>query len=345
MPAQLPLEAIVTTVDLSAVLSRIAYKPAGSDAELSPIPWPAGLEPVAQPSIVEPDGSLPQAECLIVTFTAAEAMALADVLTPKIPHAKWPFYSKGFASYEADLTSRSPAKEVRRLGEFCVTVIGGVRVACFHSQLHPATDGVQLPLSRLIQQLVADTGATQIITTGTAGGGPGTILGDVVNATAIHADCTTRLKGQPWSNEEWATTTPSPAQAVKLGELAPLLAANAHRLPAEYTTRALEVQTGHCVSLDFFGFYSLDDHYGLLKYDSQLRCEEMDDFAVALGVSKIDNPPALFSLRCASDPPMKDGSEASMKLAEQIYQRYGYTAALGSVIACWALVAGLSDVE
>ena len=183
------------------------------------------------------------------------------------------------------------------------------------------------------------------MTTGTAGGGPGTILGDVVVATAIHSDCTTRLKGHSWSNQEWATTALTSKQQELLGPsvMPQILAANAGRMPKEYVTRPLEVKYGHIVSVDYFAFFSLDDHYGLLKYDGQLAAEEMDDFAACVGVLGMSSPPMLASVRVASDPPMPDGSAASKKLAEKIYQDHGLQAAWGSAATTAMLVAGLAQ--
>jgi hypothetical protein len=57
----------------------------------SPIPWPAGLAPVSSPlaPVPGPDDPLPAADALVVTWTVAEAEALADVLTPGQPKAEW----------------------------------------------------------------------------------------------------------------------------------------------------------------------------------------------------------------------------------------------------------------
>jgi len=52
---------------------------------LEPIPWPRKLAPKPRRLTrkhVE-DSALPKANCLVVTWTVAEARALADVLTPR----------------------------------------------------------------------------------------------------------------------------------------------------------------------------------------------------------------------------------------------------------------------
>ena len=331
-----------------AVLNRITYLPE-TVREPAPVPWPAGCAPSAASTALLPDGALPPADVLVITWTAAEALALSQIFTPGVTSKDWTHYAHDFSAYKKQLTSRSPAKSAQRLGEFHMASLGGhngaaaLKVCCFHSQLHPATDAASLPAAQLAAQIASETGAQLVITTGTAGGGPGTILGDVVVATAIHSDCTTSLKGHPWSQEEWATATLTPRQSALLSPatIAPVLAANAGAMPKQYVTRPLEVQYGHCVSVDFFAFYDTTDHYGLLKFDPQLKCEEMDDFAIAAGVHTLKTVPALASVRCASDPPMPDGSAASKKLAEKIYQDWGQDAAWGSAATSVLLAAGL----
>ena len=194
-------------------------------------------------------------------------------------------------------------------------------------------------------QIATDTGAKLVITTGTAGGaGEGTVLGDINIATAVHADFTRRLAGHPWSQEEWATTALSGEQQEMLGPsvLPALLAANAGQLPKEYAPRAPQAWYGHTVSCDFFAFADETDHYGLLAYDPEIRDVEMDDAAIALGVLGMDQPPMLAVSRNASDPVMSNASRADAELAEEIYEKWGYTTTIGSAIGCWALIAGLT---
>jgi nucleoside phosphorylase len=333
-----------------AVLRRITYLPETA-REPAAIPWPAGVAPSPVATALESDGSLPPADVLVITWTAAEALALSQIFTPGVTPKNWVHYSHNFSAYKKQLTSRSPAKSAGRLGEFQLVTIGtgaaAVRVCCFHSQLHPATDAATLPTAQLATQIATETGAKLVITTGTAGGGPGTILGDVVVATAVHSDCTTSLKGHSWSQQEWATTPLNTwqQQLLKPAAVAPILAANAGKMPKTYVTRPLEIQYGHCVSVDFFAFYDTTDHYGLLKFDPQLKCEEMDDFAIALGVSGVKNPPQFQSVRCASDPPMPDGSAASKKQAEKIYEDWGQDAAWGSAATSVLIAAGLTSTR
>jgi nucleoside phosphorylase len=329
--------------DMTKVLNRITFVPRA--AALSPIPWPEGLAPRAAQTALGDAGSLPAADVLVITWTAAEAMALADVLTPGVASAAWTHYVKGFAAYEDQLTSRSPAREAKRLGEFHMAAIAGLTVCCFHSQLHPATDGPSLPAAAMAAQIAGDTGARLVITTGTAGAvGAGTVLGDANVATAIRSDCTTRLAGHPWSQELWATTALSDGQQKMLaaGVLTPLFAANSGQLPKEYAPRAPEVTYGHTCGTDFFCIGTADDHYGLLKLDAATDVVEMDDFAIAFGLLASAGAPMLASVRNCSDPVMASASAEQLKLAEQLYESYGFATTASSAICCWALIAGLA---
>lgn len=334
----------MTTYDVAPILDRITYEPEG--ITLEPIPWPSGFKPEPQHTALTKDGALPAADVLAITWTAAEAQALADVLTPGVTSKQWVHYARNFSEYEPDLTSRSPAKEAKRLGEAYLTRIGGQTVCCFHSQLHPATDGPELPASKLAAQIATETGAKLVVTTGTAGGvGLQTVLGDVCVASEVRSDLTTRLKGHPWSSEVWPTTALTSQQKELLGPsvLPALFAANSGKLPSEYATRAPEVWYGHVTGTDFFAYGTVDDHFGLLAIDEATSVVEMDDFSIALGLSTLKtDTPSFMSVRNCSDPVMESADAQQAKLAESIYQRYGLITTWDSAICVWAIIAGLN---
>lgn len=325
------------------LLERLTFKP--SAPQLAPIPWPDGMAPEPQQFTLTEDGSLPHADILVITWTEAEGMALADVLTSGHRLTTWTAYKKNFKEYEPMLTGRSPARGSRRLGSVQYTEINGKLVCCLKSELHPATDGPELPTARMVAQALDDTGADLVITTGTAGGaGDGTQLGDVCLASQIHADFTTRLKDQPYSTERWPTAALTAAQTKRLDDTALLFAANAGHLPALYVKRACRTLTGHVVSTDFFAFDTVDDHYGLRKYDPDIKAVEMDDAAVAYGATENSTGQyktiPVMSVRNASDPVMENGSEDDAHQATEIYKKYGYYTTLNSAIVTWAMCAG-----
>lgn len=334
----------MSTVDLGLILDRIAYSP--EQTELSEIPWPDGMAPAEAATALQFDGSLPTCDAVAITYTVAEAETLANVLTPGAPSKGWTAYAKNWDAFAKQLTSRSPARESKRLASFHMATIAGMSVCCMKSELHPATDGPTLPLAALSTQIAKETGAKLFITTGTAGGaGNGTVLGDLNIASQVASDFSTRLKGHPWSQETWGTSVLSAKQKEMLGPsvLPDLLNANAKGLPKEYAPRLPQAWYGETVSTDFFAFADKTDHYGLLAKYPTIRTVEMDDAACALGVLGMDNPPAFASVRNASDPVMATASAADAKLAESIYERWGALTTVSSAIGCWALIAGLAQ--
>lgn len=316
---------------MDKVLARITFDPGVKP--LPKIAWPAGLAPKPFPPL-QP-GTLPLADVLVVTWTAAEVRALADVLTPGVQSTDWTHYDTNFAAYESQLTGRSPARSEHRLGSWHLTQIGPSKVICFKSELHPATDGPTLPTMQLIAQVAKEAGVGYVITTGTAGGaGDGTALGDVNVASHIRADFTTRLKDRSFSSGTWQTARTTPSQAGLLdmvGTLAPDGPYQHAHPPAMWY--------GDVVSTDFFAFDTADDHFGLRSYDPEIRAVEMDDAAVALGAALASVPVA--SVRNASDPVMPDDTPATARQASDIYEKYGYYTTINSAIATWAMIAGL----
>src|SRR5206468_12603653 len=82
------------------------------------IPFPAGLEPVPEPlDHDDPDAALPEADVVVITWTADEVSALARILTPGRSAARWQHYARNFASQYADrIRPHAPALNAHRLG-------------------------------------------------------------------------------------------------------------------------------------------------------------------------------------------------------------------------------------
>ena len=93
------------TDDLARILRHITYVP--ERTELTAIPWPDGLAPEAAETALTGDGSLPEADVLVITWTSAEATALADVLTPGAPWSGWVHYAKDLSEYAPRRRKRS----------------------------------------------------------------------------------------------------------------------------------------------------------------------------------------------------------------------------------------------
>jgi uridine phosphorylase len=353
--AHLDVDDIILNYDPAAPHLRFAAM--GLEAALEggalpgAVPWPAAAAP--KPAPLDP---LPLAtddltrfagyDAVIVTWTAAEASALAALLTPGYGTAEWYEYRHGVAAYIPLVTGakapfRDDAPEMARyyhsLGLYFPCTIGAKRVLLFKSGLHLDYDGPACPVQRLMAEIAAAVGPKLFITTGTGGGiGAGVKLGDVVIAGSVRFDCRTQFKNQPWAQAAYATAA-LPAGA--LAALTPALTGvNAARIPG---ARAAPVffsgAAGTVVTTDFFAFDDETDHYGLQGLGQ--ACD-MGDAMVARALQGFDSI-AFYSIRNASDPqipnPQKNITKAGQQAA-QIYAKYGGLTTAASVIAAWAVV-------
>jgi nucleoside phosphorylase len=336
-------------IDTGAVLARVTYE--AHPEALAPIPWPKGLAPAPTARSTSGPDALPKADVLVVTWTAAEFQALADVLTPGHPSTGWSHYTKDWSAYVSQLTDSSPAKEAQRLGEYALTKIGTKHALCFRSQLHLATDGLEPPLVQLWQQIIAEVEPELVITTGTAGGiGTVTCLGDVFVVSNAKFNCTKDFKNKPWAQQRFegpAVAAPAGASSYLSQAQKTLLPANAARLRPQATRDPLIGQGGDVETVDYFGFADTDDSYGIVKDDPLAHTEEMDDATLPLALSLVTALQNIrwLSIRNASDPevPSSVGDlEAQKQWASQIYEKFGYWTTVGSAIACWAVIADLN---
>ena len=321
-------------------------------APLSPIPWPAGLAPetVTPSAPPSPERALPKAEVLVVTWTVAEAKALADVLTPGRTSTEWSSYRHNFENdYKPLIRRGAPALESDRLGVYSQCRIGGRSVLCVKSELHLSQDGSHLPVRALWKQMIAESGAELVITTGTAGGvGAETQLGDVVVTKTVQFDCKRTFEGASFAKALYSDPITAGASSTQFATaVKSLIPANANRLPLAPRTPTLvlasETETPAVLTTDFFAFDDTTDSYGLRSYNPRARAVEMGDAVLGLVCSQdLSHPPAWVIVRNASDPQMGGGASLKEQANEaaKIYEKYGYWTTVGSAIACWALIAG-----
>lgn len=325
---------------MDALLARLAYTP--GPQQLTPIPWPAGLAPTPINYNSAPDSTLPKADAIVCAFTTAEGMALADVLSPGHKLTDWLRYTKDWASYQGQLTGRSPAREENCLGSYALTQIGTKRVLLYKHSLHPDTDKVSLPVAQLWQQIIGEVQPSLVVTHGTAGGiGAETVLGDVLVATNVRWNCQGQFKNAPFAHQSYAC---SEMPVTMFAEATSLMTVNAPKLRPVATRDPIIVLQGDVETTDFFAFDDAENHYGLRTFDSNAHMVEMDDAACGLAIQRIGaGAPPWVSVRNASDPQIPKGIslEAEDKSAGAIYDRYGYYTTVNSSIACWALVAAL----
>ncbi len=284
-------------------------------------------------------------DAVVVTWTAAEAVALATLFTPDYPLSAWYEYRHNVASYEPLVTgSQAPfndtrpeqARYYRSLGLYFPCRIGDARVLLFKSGLHLDYDGPACPVKKLMAKLAQTVRPKVFITTGTGGAiGPSVALGDVLIAVETRFDCTTQFEHEPWAKATYATS-PVPAGAV--AAITPhLLAANASRLPNTPVPKIMHGTGAIQVTTDFFGFDDSTDYYHLQGLG---RVCDMGDAMVGQALQQFAEI-KWYSVRNASDPQISNpkGDIATAKqTAGDIYMKYGAITTAGSLIATWALI-------
>jgi nucleoside phosphorylase len=326
-----------------------------------PIPWPRGKAPKAPKPPAPKDGAkLPKCDFVVVTWTKDEANSMARLFTPGIDASPssgvanrpaWFHYTSNYAALAKLVSSRrAPSLSGHMLGRYYPIQIGSKKVLCFKSEMHLATDGFYLeggkrmpPLKKLFQQVIEETGAKLVITTGTAGAiGAHLKLGDVVVANECLFHCGRTFKDAPFDGKTFSSKFEMPATAFQLAN-AKLLAANAGHLrpqrngvPRVYWSQDQLGQPEVIVTTDFFAFDNVQNTYGLQGLGSAV---EMDDAVLGLACSELPKPPQWVAIRNASDPQMDGTTIAAEKAsAASIYKQFGFWTTVSSVIASWAVL-------
>lgn len=318
----------------------------------SPVPWPEASKPVAvpldpAPAETEDLTKFHGYDAVVVTWTAAEAAALAALLTPDYLPSRWYEYRHNIATYIPLVTgARAPFKDTtadmaryyHSLGLYFPCRIGKTRVLLFKSGLHLDYDGPATPVRQLMIEIATAVNPKVFITTGTGGGiGTDVALGDVVIAARTRFDCVTQFKNEPWHGNSYQTTA-LPAGA--LAAISPALTkVNAARIQGARSVPKIWASAGDAiVTTDFFGFDNSTDHYKL--QGSGARACDMGDAMVGDALSDFKNL-KWFAIRNASDPQIPNPSnniDAAKQQAGEIYAKYGAFTTAASVIATWAVI-------
>jgi nucleoside phosphorylase len=318
----------------------------------SVVPWPEASRPIAMPLDPAPseDDDLSRFkgyEAVVVTWTAAEAAALAALLTPDYLPSRWYEYRHDVASYARLVTgNRSPFNDksgdmtryYHSLGLYFPCRIGTARVLLFKSGLHLDYDGPAVPVRKLMTELAQTIRPSLFITTGTGGGiGKDVILGDVVVAGRTRFDCVTQFKNEKWHD---ASYQPSALPDGAIEAISPSLTTiNASRVEgARHVPKIWAGADDTVVTTDFFGFDDSTDHYHL--QGAGARACDMGDAMVGNAMQNFSGI-KWYSIRNASDPQIANPSNdinAAKKQAGEIYTKYGAFTTAASVIATWAVI-------
>ncbi len=314
----------------------------------TPIPWPAGKEPVPAGLIPQPDPAspLPHADYLVVTWTVEEARCLADILTPGFPSkSAWYHYQHNFESDYVPIIRRGAPSvyDSHRLGSYFPTSIAGKSVLCVKSELHMSQDGPKLPIENLWHQMIDEVRPKLVITTGTAGGiGSALELGDVVIGRNVRFDCLSKFKNSPFCKSSYRCSRLS-TDSLAVAEQ--LFTANISHLPASarppriFRTAVAGVKVPDVVTTDFFAFDETTNHFGLEGLGAAV---EMGDAVLGKVIQDIGaGAPKWAAVRNASDPQI-DSTGLTIREAAQkaalIYERFGYWTTIPSALVCWALI-------
>ncbi|HEV2695796.1 MAG TPA: hypothetical protein VG347_23105 [Verrucomicrobiae bacterium] len=321
-----------------------------------PVPWPANSAPLASPLMPPPEEADDLArfkgyDAIVITYTSEEATALATLFTPGYPTAHWYNYRHAVDAYVPLVTAdRAPFNNTNQfmiryyhsLGLYFPCTIGKAKVLLFKSNLHLDRDGPDIPLRKLVNEMIQAIQPKIFITTGAGGGiGRDVALGDVVIAGLTKFDCTGKFKDEAWHAASYKTT-PVPPGA--LAEITPALTVvNAAKLQddsARPVPKIWAAATDAIVTTDFFCY---DDSQNTLGLQGLGRACDMDDAMIGQVMQDYPNI-KWFAIRNVANPQIQISDadkKAAGNRANSIYSQYGIFTSVASSIATWAVIDNL----
>jgi hypothetical protein len=328
-----------------------AFSTATGLSRFDDIPWPKNLAPKTGSKPTGGNKALPKADVLVVTWTVDEGHAVSRVLTPGVDSRNdYVPYTHNFSTISAKMQRGCPALQLKRLGAFWTTSIGGNSVVVVKSDSHLSQDTKKLPTGSgtlpnfdFWKQIITEVQPKLVITTGTAGGiGKQFEVGDVIVSPIVRFDGIKWLKPAPYHDEIFTESVGPKTKYFATAKT--LFKANSAQLPKDNTrppkiiisrTPATSV-----VTTDFFGFDTSDNHYGLQGLGD---VSEMGDAVLGLVAQQVPSAPPWIAVRNVSDPQIKATGTLSDQsaIAAQIYKGFGRWSTVCSSIVCWALIAAL----
>jgi nucleoside phosphorylase len=348
--------------------TRLRSTPPPAAAEVREIAFPKGLEPVLEPidPAPDPESSLPRCDVIAMMDTAAEARAMAAVLTPGREDTDWYHYAKNFEKeFLPQIGPRGPSRESRRLGSYFPIRIGSLKVLVYKTELHMHEDAMKLPdgsytlpIKDMFKQMIGDAGPRVFLTTGTSGGVYCDMhLGDVVVSRAARFLCERDFRDAPFNNQtfhsDWTVPDSFQDTAQKLMQgFAGRLSSDAkppdancgcgsgtHPTLIHYDGKNGIPAFHPILTTDFFEFGTSTNHLDKLG-----MAVEMDDAALGLTCSEVSAPPVWACVRNLSDPTINGDlpSKTQDDCAEYYYTKFGYWTTVMSALTTWSIIAGLS---
>jgi hypothetical protein len=334
-------------------------------------PHPHPIQPAPQPS-----DPLPSADVVVLTYTVAECDALADIFTPGYTRYKWYPYTRYFKEhYEPLIRKGAPASKSQKLGSYFLTEIGTKTVLCYKSELHLAQDAIPtgkgtatLPLKDLFAQITKEVSPKVFITSGTAGGvSESQPLGGVAVTRGALFYLQKDFKNEPFNNKkytcDWDISDKWFSTAVdSMNSLKEHVAQPAFEPPTKqyaYTGPLIQPPSPDpLIQLD--GTKGIPKFWPVITTDIFLFGTstnnldkmgisiEMDDAVLGMVLSEIDNPPYWASVRNFSDPQINGDLPTTPHDMQEhwstwYYDTYGHWTSINSVLANWAIVAGLNQ--
>jgi nucleoside phosphorylase len=353
--------------------------------------YPDRLKPTPLPIKPKPNKSkaLPKVDVVVVTWTVAEAKALADIFTcPFRPNRStpsannWYGYNRNFQTkFKGQIRRGAPSRKTSLLGSYFICTINAKKILCFKSELHLNQDGIRtgngtatLPVRELFQQILKETEAKHIFTTGTCGATNRRHgLGDVVATRSAKFRLADEFKNEPFNHKIFKSNWNIPAKFFdhaehfmqvnmegfhEPGMLPPTekyqyngdpIITKQNR-PNIYLEGLKLPSTSPILTTDYFEFGNSTSN----NLSREGCGVEMGDAVLGLVCSELGNrAPKWAVIRNLSDPVINGNlrEDASASLGPRIalqtmwavwyYETYGYWTSINSALTTWALIAGI----
>jgi nucleoside phosphorylase len=343
---------------------------------LPTVDWNSTGKAAPQPIAIGTFGkgqALPKADIIIITWTSAEWAALDHVFCdsdqPMSYNASaetksfatdWQLYDRDFSSVVDQLTSRSPSKDAGGWGKFRMVTVNSKRVLLFKSDMHLSTDGTPIPALQMVDQIIADSTPSLILTIGTAGGTRNQDnLGSVNITNGAHFLLEASFKSKPFNNQtfadNWTFTAadlslvnklllPTPVTTTVLQELLDKMNTQEKTSLTLADVMNAEIKPGAippvlntlspAPTLTTNGYGVADDNGNYASY----AVMEMDDAVVAMEAKAKNIPFGI--VRNISDPVQVSSLKSSIQesWAGTIYNTYGFYSSYNGALAAWAIL-------